>query len=103
MTWSSMDVGYALELTMYFVVSEETVDNVYEKVGEFFREECPNISGSRIGRAYRIGSEYKSYRNKKKCCSIIVHFMSFRKRLKDVRVKLDLTKRKYGILKMLSI
>ena len=43
-----------------------------------------------------------------KCCSIIVRFMSFRhrtmfyrnrKRLKDVGIKLDLTKRRYKILK----
>ena len=37
----------------------------------------------------------KSYRNKKKCCSILVRFMSFR----HVRIKLDLTKRRYRILK----
>ena len=58
-------------------------------------------------RTQRIGSEYNSYRNKKKCCNIIVCFMSCRhrtmfyrnrKHLKDIRIKLDLTKREYGIL-----
>ena len=90
------------------VESKETADSVYEKVGEFFREACPDIPVSCIDRAHRIGSEYKSYRNKKKCCRIIVRFMSFRhrtmfyrnrKRLKDVRIKLNLTKCRYRILK----
>ena len=44
------------------VESEETADSVYEKVGEFFREACPDIPVSCIDRAHRIGSEYKSYR-----------------------------------------
>ena len=59
------------------VESEETLDSVSEKVGEFFWEACPDIPVSCIDRAHHIGSEYKSYRNKKKCCSIIVRFMSF--------------------------
>ena len=88
------------------VESEETLDSVSEKVGEFFREACPDIPESCIDRAHHIGSEYKSYRNKKKCCSIIARFMSFmhqkmfyrnRKHLKDVRIKLELTKRRHGI------
>ena len=88
--------------------SEETTDSVYEKVGEFFRQACPDIPVSCIDRAHRIESECKSYRNKKKCCSIIVRFMSFRhrtmfyrnrKRRKDVRIKLHLAKRRYRILK----
>ena len=90
------------------VESEETAESVFEKVGKFLGEACPDVLVSCIDRVHRIGSEYKSYRNKKKCCSIIVCFMSFRhrtmfyrnrKRLKDVRVKLDLTKRRYRILK----
>ena len=90
------------------VESEETADSVYEKVGGFFREACLDIPVSCIDRAHHIGSEYKSCRNKKKCCRILVRFMSFRhrtmfyrnsKRLKDVRIKLDLTKRRHRILK----
>ena len=90
------------------VESEETVESVFEKVGKFLGEACPDVPVSCIDRAHRIGSEYKSYRNKKKCCCIIVHFMNFRhrsmfyrnrKRLKDVRIKLDLTIRRYKILK----
>ena len=90
------------------VESEETAESVFEKVGKFLGEACPDVPVSCIDRAHRIGFECKSYRNKKKCCSIIVRFMSFRhrtmfyrirKRLKDVRIKLDLTKRRYKILK----
>ena len=90
------------------VESEETADSVYEKVGEFFRKACPDIPVSCIYRTHRIGFEYKSCRNKKKFCSIIVCFMNFRhramfhrnrKRLKDARIKLDLTRRRYRILK----
>ena len=36
---------------------EETADNVYEKVGEFFREACPDIPVSCIDWAHCIGSE----------------------------------------------
>ena len=90
------------------VGSEETAESVFEKVGKFLGKACPDVPVSCIDRAHRIGSEYKSYRNKRKCCSIIVRFMSCRhrtmfyrnrKRLKDVRIKLDLTKRRYKILK----
>ena len=90
------------------VESEETAESIFEKVGKLLGEACPDVPVSCTDRAHRIGSEYKSYRNKKKCCSIIVRFMSFRhrtmfyrnrKRLKDVRIKLDLTKRRYKILK----
>ena len=89
------------------VESEETAESVFEKVGKFLGEACPDVPVSCIDRAHRIRSECKSYRNKKKCCSIVC-FMSFRhrtmfyrnrKRLKDVRIKLDLTKRRYKILK----
>ena len=90
------------------VESGETAGSVYEKVGEFFREACPDTPVSCIDQGHPIGSAYKSYRNKMKCCSTIVRFMSFghrtmfyrnMKSLKDVSIKLDLTKRKYRILK----
>ena len=60
------------------VESEETADSAHEKIGEFFREACPDIPVSCIDQAHSIRSEYKSYRKKKKCCSILVRFMSFR-------------------------
>ena len=39
------------------VESEETAHSVYEKVGEFFREACPDIAVSCIDGAHRIWSE----------------------------------------------
>ena len=59
------------------VESEETADSFYEKTGEFFKEVCSDIPVFSIDRAHLIESEYKSYRNKKKCRSIIVRFISF--------------------------
>ena len=77
------------------VESEKTADSVYEKVGEFSRETCPDIPMSCIDRTHPIGSEYKSYRNKKKCCIIIVRFMSFRHRTMLYRNRMSL-----NVLKM---
>ena len=57
------------------VESEEIAESVFEKVGKFLGETCPDVPLSCIDRARRIGSAYKSYRNKKECCSIIVHFI----------------------------
>ena len=62
----------------------EQYEKIYEKVDEFFKEACPDIPVSCIDRAHGIGSEYKSYRNKKKCCSIIVRFTSFRDRFTEI-------------------
>ena len=85
------------------VESEKTADSIYEKTGEFLREECPVVPVSCIDWVHHIGSEYNSYRNKKNNCSIIVRFTSSRHRimfyrntkvLKDVHIKLNLTKRK---------
>ena len=83
---------------------EETADSVYEEVGDYFKETCPDIPVSCTDRAH--------CRNKKKRCSIIVRFIRFRhrtmfyrnrKRPKDVRIKLDLTRRRYGgILKYVN-
>ena len=85
------------------VESEKTADSIYEKTGEFLKEACPVVLVSCIDWAHHIGSECNSYRNKKNNCSIIVRFTSSRRRimfyrntklLKDVRIKLNLTKRK---------
>ena len=90
------------------VESEKTADSLYEKAREFLREACPVVPVSCIDWAHHIGSEYKSYRNKKKSYSITVRFTSSRHRimfyrntklLKDVRIKLNLAERRYGILR----
>ena len=69
---------------------------------------CPNLSGDCINWAHRIGPNYACYKLLEKCRSIMVRFVSFkhqtlfyrqRTSLKIVRVKIDLTKRWYEVLK----
>lgn len=83
--------------------SEETADNIYEKVGDLLKIKYPYVPVSCFDRAHRVGPEYKPYKDKKKCCGMIVRFVSYRhrtlfyrkrKNLKDVRIKLDLSKQK---------
>ena len=47
------------------VESVERADSVYGKVGKILKEAWPNVPVPYIDWAYHIGSEYKSYRNKK--------------------------------------
>ena len=93
-----MVVRYASELTMRKRPREPQI--VFMKRLD---NSCPYVLASCIDRAHHIRSDYKSYGNKKKCCSIIVCFISFRHRtpfyrnrkcFKDVRIK-----RSYRILK----
>ena len=84
------------------VATEETADNVLEKVENILKEACPNLSGNIIDWAHRIGSNYKCFKTNNTCRSVIVRFNSFkhrtlfyrnRNKLKGVRIKLDLTKK----------
>ena len=72
------------------------------------KKNCPNLSGDCINRAHRIGPDYPCYKSQEKCRTTMVRFVSFkhqtlfyRKRAssKNVRVKIDLTKRRYEVLK----
>ena len=51
--------------------SEETAESVFEKVGKFLGEACPDVPVSCIDRAHRIGSEYKSYRKKRNVAALL--------------------------------
>ena len=42
------------------VESEEIVDSVYEKTGEFLKEACPDVPVPLIDGAHHVGSEYRS-------------------------------------------
>ena len=97
-----------LRLEDISVEKDETADKVFSKAEGILKEACPNLSGDCIDRAYRIGRNYKCHKTNKTCRSVIVRFTSFKHRtsiyrnrniLKDVRVKLDLTKEMYNILK----
>ena len=90
------------------VEKDETADKVFSKAGNILKEACSNLSGDCIDRTHRIGRDHKCHKTKKTCPSVIVRFTSFKHRtsihrnrniLKDVRVKLDVTKKTYNILK----
>ena len=90
------------------VEKDETADKVFSKAENILKEACPNLSGDCIDCAHRIGRDYKCHKTNKTCRSVTVCFTSFKHRtsiyrnrniFKDVRVKLDLTKRRYNILK----
>ena len=94
------------------IATDETADNVLEKVENILKEACPNLSGNVIDRAHRIGSNYKCFKTNNTCRSVIVRFNRFctfqryctflfyrnRNKLKGVRIKLDLTKKRYNVL-----
>ena len=89
------------------VESKEIGEKVYEKVCDLLKVACLDVLVSSIDGAHCIGTEYRSCKNIKTCCIIIVCFMSYRhqalfyrerENLKDVQIELDLTKRLYGIL-----
>ena len=81
---------------------DKTGENVREKVENILKEACLSRSSNVIERAHRIGSNYKSFKNNNNCCSVIVRFNSLKHRtwqIKGVRVKLDLTKKRYNGLR----
>ena len=87
---------------------DETADKVFSKAGNILKEACSNLSGDCIGRTHRIGRDHKCHKTEKTYPSVIVRITSFKDRtsihlnrsiLKDVRVKLDVTKKRYNILK----
>ena len=74
-----------------------------------FKEAKVDIPESVIDRAHRIGSRYLDASSNNYCKSIIIRFTTFRHRTmfyraknklkRGVRIKLDLTKSRYGLLK----
>ena len=89
--------------------TNESSDDVLDSVKSLFKEAKVDIPESVIDRAHRIGSRYLDASSNNCYKSIIVHFTTFRHRtmfyraknkLKGgVRVKLDLTKSRYDLLK----
>ena len=89
------------------VVENETSEDVFRNVLDMCKKINLNISENDIGRAHRIGKPSVDNTSKKQCKSIIVNFTSFRKltsayrgkkSIKDVRVKVDLTKKRHTLL-----
>ena len=86
--------------------ANETADEVFKNTEKLIQEACPDILSSQIDRAHRIGPEYQCFKTKRKCRSIIVRFATFkarttvyrkRREMKDVKIKLDLTKKRYAL------
>ena len=90
------------------VTNKETAEEVFKKTENLLTKVCPNLSGDCNNRAHCIGPDYMCYKSQEKCRSIMVRFVSFKHRtlfyrkrtsLKNVKVKIDLTKRQYEVLK----
>ena len=92
------------------VEENETAEDVFKKVETLCQEAEVNVPESALDRAHRIGHEYYDRSTKTKCKSIIIRFTTFRhrtllyrarKKIKNnVRIKLDLTKKRYSVLKL---
>ena len=88
-------------------VDNETNEDVFNNVLDMCKKGNINTQEIDIDRAHRIGKPYVHNISKKQCKSIIARFTSFRKRtlvyrgkksIKDVRLKVDLTKKRHTLL-----
>ena len=88
--------------------TNETSVDVMESVMEIIKETGESISEDNVDRAHRIGRKFKDRDTNEETQGIIVRFTAFkhrtqlykaRKRLKSVRIRLDMTTKRYNILK----
>ena len=88
--------------------SYQIADKVFSKAENLLKEAGPSLSGNCTDRAHHIGRNYKCHKTNKTCRSVMVRFTSFKHRtliyrnrnlLKDVRLNLDLTRKRYNVLK----
>ena len=101
---------FAFELTAY-PQKLMNQDDVLDPVNSLFKEAKVDILESVIDRVYRIGYRYLDAASNNYCKSIIIRFITFRHRTmfcrtkntlkRDVRIKLDLTKSRYDLLKQM--
>ena len=98
---------WCLRIESVPVVENETSEDAFNNVLDMCKKGNINISEIDIDRAHRIGKPSVDNISKKQCKSVIVRFTSFRKRtlvyrgkksIKDVRIKVDLTKKRHTIL-----
>ena len=99
---------FAFESTVYLQKSVSQNDVLYP-VNFLFKEAKVDILESVIDRVYRIGYRYLDAASNNYCKSIIIRFITFchrtmfyrakNKLKRGVRIKLDLTKPRYGLLK----
>ena len=91
------------------IVENETAECVFDKVNELIKEEKCDIPINMVDRAHRIGKVYTDEDSKKEKQDVIVRFTTFRHRTlfyksrksfkSDVKVRLDLTKSRYSVLR----
>ena len=89
--------------------ANESSDDALDSVKSLFKEAKVDIPESIIDRANRIGSRYQDASSNNYCKSIIILFTTFRhitmfyraknKLKRGVKIKLDLTKSRYNLLK----
>ena len=89
--------------------ANESSDDALDSVKSLFKEAKVDIPESIIDRANRIGSRYQDASSNNYCKSIIIRFTTFRhitmfyraknKLKRGVKIKLDLTKSRYNLLK----
>ena len=99
---------FAFESTAY-PQNSVSQNDVLDPVNSLFKEAKVDILESVIDRVYRIGYRYLDAASNNYCKSIIIRFITFRHRTmfyraknklkRGVRIKLDLTKSRYGLLK----
>ena len=84
------------------VVENETTEDVFKNVLDMCKKGNISISENDIDRAHRIGKPYVDNISKNQWKSVIVRFTSFhkptlvsrkKKSMKDVKLKVDLTKK----------
>ena len=93
-------------------IKDESSDDVLEFTKFLFKEAEDAVLDNVLHRAHRIGPSYTDRKTNKKCKSIIVRFTTFRHRTlfyrarknfkKEFKVKLDLTKSRFNLLKKVN-
>ena len=99
---------FAFESTAY-PQNSVSQNDVLDPLNSLFKEAKVDILESVIDQVYRIGYRYLDAASNNYCTSIIIRFITFRHRtvlyraknklMRDVRIKLDLTKSRYGFIK----
>ena len=99
---------FAFESTAY-PQNSVSQNDVLDPVNSLFKEAKVDILESVIDQVYRIGCRYLDAASNNYCKSIIIHFITFchrtmfyrakNKLKRGVRIKVDLTKSRYGLLK----
>ena len=103
--------GLYLRVNGIPAVSNESSDDVINLPKQSFKEAKLSVPSNFLDRAYRIWSFYNDRVSPKKCKSIIVRlatllrgtlFYRATKNLKNAKVKLDLTKSRFDLLKRVN-